>query len=79
MGARYQYAPRGTYRAWLAGIVIDDAQDNGGFGLLELCGDCSGAGYIPATGAEHYTADDDAGYVVCPSCDGSGYPVGVAA
>ena len=79
MTARYRYAPRGSYRAWIAGIVAEDAQDNGGWGLLEPCVDCGGAGYVPATGAEHYAAQDDAGYVKCPSCAGTGYPAGVAA
>jgi hypothetical protein len=70
---RYRYAPRGTFRAWLAGIVIDDAPNNGGFGLLADCAECGGAGALPATGAEHYAGTACDGYAICTTCDGSGF------
>lgn len=81
--ARYQYAPRGSLRAWLAGIVAEDAQENGGYGLLELrdCPECGGAGYVPATAAEMISGNHSAGYAICDQCNGSGgVPIdGVAA
>lgn len=35
----------------------------------EACAECSGAGYVPAIGAEDEQAD---GYVPCDACDGEG-------